>query len=335
VSDGVKRTAPWTTASYSNAKPPHYTELIFNVTNSQPVMGNMTLMPEGLVTYNDPIEYKASIEDADKDMMNVTLHILDEQQNELNPPRNKTLQVKSGGEVSFKANEYGFFSEADAGKNFSYIYRFDDGIDSSKTDVQNGPYIRKGPKLYIENLDFTPQSESNYWWQWYTFNVRAKNLNPEEYDVTFTLWTKTGDNDWITVGDSQNKRIGPNPQVIWFNWTEPFKVTDANETFSYKITFNEYDQNGNKFIEASGTKLNAKIVRFSMSDRIMWANLLPMLFIIIIGSLLIERNKKRGIESQERSVVKSDSRKNQKGNKPGNGSSNSIANKISAIRRRK
>ena len=331
ISDGVKRTAPWTTASYSNVKPPYYTELIFNITNSLPVMSNMTLTPEGLVTYNDPIEYKASIEDADKDMLNVTLHILDEQQSELNPPRNKTLQVKSGDQVSFRANEYGFFSEADAGKNFTYFYSFDDGINSSKTEIQNGPYIRKGPKLYIENLDFAPQSESNYWWQWYTFNVRAKNLNPEEYDVTFTLWTKTGENDWITVGDSQNKKIGPNPKVIWFNRTEPFKVTDANETFSYKVTFNEYDQSGKKFIEAAGTRLNAKIMPYSMSDRIILLNLFPMLLLIVIGSLLIERNKKRGIESQERSLTKSDSKNNQKGYRQGNGANTDIANKISGL----
>ena len=82
--------------------------------------------------YNDPIEYKANIADADGDLLNVTLHILDENGVEL---KNETLNMKPGP-VSFKANEYGFFKEADAGKNFTYYYSYDDGIDFISKDLQ-------------------------------------------------------------------------------------------------------------------------------------------------------------------------------------------------------
>ncbi|MDD1738699.1 MAG: hypothetical protein LUQ02_03920, partial [Methanothrix sp.] len=73
ASDGVNK---WSTSSYKDLKPPFYGELVFNVTNSQPMMSEFNIMPAGLVRYNDPIEYKANIEDEDGDMLNVTLHIL-------------------------------------------------------------------------------------------------------------------------------------------------------------------------------------------------------------------------------------------------------------------
>ncbi|HNU39510.1 MAG TPA: hypothetical protein PKI26_04355, partial [Methanothrix sp.] len=104
ASDGVNK---WSTASYKDLEPPFYSELVFNVTNSLPRMSQFNVTPGGLVRYNDPIEYKANIEDEDGDMLNVTLHILDENGNEI---RNETLNTKPGP-VSFKANEYGFFTE--------------------------------------------------------------------------------------------------------------------------------------------------------------------------------------------------------------------------------
>lgn len=190
VSDGVNK---WSTASYSTKfKPPYYCELVFNVTNSLPRMSDFELSPSGIVRYNDPIEYRADIADDDGDLLNVTLHILDEDGKE-EVKENKTLQIKPGA-VSFKANEYGFFKEDDAGKNFSYYYSFDDGINSNVTEIMKGPTIRKGPKLSVDKLGFSSTSENYYWWEKYGFNLRAKNLNPEEYEVSFTLSARAGNN---------------------------------------------------------------------------------------------------------------------------------------------
>ena len=294
VSDGVNK---WSTASYSALLPPYYSELVFNVTNSLPVMSDFDVIPGGLVRYNDPIEYKANIADADGDLLNVTLHILDESGVEL---KNETLNMKPGP-VSFKANEYGFFNEADAGKNFTYYYSYDDGIDFISKDPKDplkGPNIRKGPKLSVDKLSFSSTSENYYWWEKYGFNLRAKNLNPEEYEVSFTLSTRTGNNEWTSV-DTKTVRIGPDPVEVHFNDTKPFQVTDAGQILYYKVKYSEYDQNGKDTIEQTGTRINAKIVPYSIYNPVMVLNLMSMLFLIILGGFLIERHLKKGIEAHE------------------------------------
>lgn len=104
VSDGVNK---WSTAGYKEIKPPFYSELVFNVTNSLPKMTDFNVTPVGLVRYNDPIVYSANAADSDGDLLNVTLHILDGSGNEI---ENETVNTKPGP-LTFKANEYGFFTE--------------------------------------------------------------------------------------------------------------------------------------------------------------------------------------------------------------------------------
>jgi hypothetical protein len=331
VSDGVNK---WSTitSGYSGFESPYYSELVFNVTNSLPKMSNFNVTPSGLVRYNDPIEYKADIADADGDMLNVTLHILDKDGKE-EVTDNKTLEMKPGT-VSFKANEYGFFKEADAGKNFTYYYSFDDGINSAKTEIMNGPYIRKGPKLSVDKLDFSSSSTNYYWWEKYGFNVRAKNLNPEVYNVTFTLSTRSGNNEWTTV-ETKTVKIGPDPVELHFNDTRPFQVTDAGQTFYYKVKYSEYDQSGKDAMEQTGVQINGKIMPYKMRDPVMLANLLPMLLFIVVLGLLMERKLKRGIEAQESSSGNNGKKKRLGSGKSSQGALSGIINKISAIFRRK
>ena len=293
ASDGVNK---WSSATYKDVvKPPRYRELVFNLTNSLPIMSDFNITPVGLVRYNDPIEYKAIIEYEDGDMLNVTLHILDENDNEI---RNETINTRPGP-VSFKANEYGFFTEDDAGKNFTYYYSYDDGIDFiNKTPEESGPNIKRGAKLFVDRLDFSCTSENYYWWEKYGFSIRAKNLNPEEYDITFALSTKTDKTEWKDV-ETKTEKIGPNPVVLYFNQTKPFLVTDANHTFSYRIRYSEYDQNRNMFTERIGAQINAKMLPYKIRDPIVLANLFPMMVFAIIMGLLLERILKRGIEAQE------------------------------------
>ncbi|NLH21663.1 MAG: hypothetical protein GX463_05775 [Methanothrix sp.] len=304
ASDGVNK---WSTASYKDLEPPFYSELVFNVTNSLPRMSQFNVTPGGSVRYNDPIEYKADIDDEDGDMLNVTLHILDENGNEI---RNETLNTKPGP-VSFKANEYGFFKEDDAGKNFTYYYSYDDGINSTARDPEEpltGPSLRKGAKLAVDRLGFVSASENYYWWDRYGFSVRAKNLNPEEYDVSFTLSTRTEDGKWTTV-ESKTEKIGPNPVTVYFNQTKPFQVTDAGKTFSYRIKYSEYDQSGRDNMEQPGAKIDAKIVPYKIYNWIMILNMIPMLALIMLGSFYIERKLKKGIEAHEKSGGGSEERK--------------------------
>ena len=309
ASDGVNK---WSTSSYKDLKPPFYGELIFNVTNSLPTMSDFNVTPGGLVRYNDPIEYKANIEDEDGDMLNVTLHILDENGNEI---KNETISTMPGP-VIFKANEYGFFKEVDAGKNFTYYYSFDDGINSTARDPEeplSGPNLRKGAKLAVDRLGFSSASENYYWWERYGFSVRAKNLNPEEYDVTFTLFAKTEGGEWTTV-ESKTEKVGPNPVTVYFNQTKPFQVTDANKTFSYRIKYSEYDQSGRDSIERQGELINSKIVPYRIYDGIMVLNLILMLAFIAMLGFFIERNLQKGVEAHESAS----------GRKGGNGRSGSV-----------
>ncbi|MDD1748949.1 MAG: hypothetical protein LUO89_03640, partial [Methanothrix sp.] len=295
VSDGVNK---WSTSGYSKPKPPYYSELVFNVTNSLPTMNGFDVIPSGLVRYNDPIEYKADIADSDGDLLNVTLHIMDDKGIEI---KNETINIKPGP-VSFKANEYGFFTDADAGKNFTYYYSYDDGINFVSKDPEDplkGPNIRKGAKLYVDRLDSSGSSENYYWWDKYGFSVRAKNMNPEEYDVAFTLSTRTGNGEWNMV-ETKTEKIGPNPVVVHFNKTQPFQVTDADKTFYYRVKYSEYDQTGKDFIEKAGSKINTKIVPYKIYDGVMILNLLPMLFLITMIGFSIERVLKKGIEVHEK-----------------------------------
>jgi hypothetical protein len=303
VSDGVSQ---WSTAGYKDIEPPYYSELVFNVTNSLPKMSDFNVTPSGpsgLVRYNDPIEYKANIEDKDGDLLNVTLHIQDDKGVEI---KNETVTMKPGP-VSFKANEYGFFNENDAGRNFSYYYSYDDGINNvSKAPNESiaWPNIKKGAKLYVDKLDSSASSENYYWWDNYGFSVRAKNLNPEEYEVSFTLSTKTGNNEWNTV-ETKTEKIGSEPTVVRFNKTQPFQVTDANQTFYYKVRYSEYDQRGKDFSEKTGSRINAKIVPYKIYDLVMFLNLIPMLILITLMGFYMERTLKKGVEAHERSSSKS------------------------------
>ena len=320
VSDGVNK---WSTASYSKMKPPFYGELIFNVTNSLPKMSSFEVTPSGLVRYNDPIEYRSIIEDADGDMLNVTLHILDENGNEF---KNETMNTKPGP-VSFKANEYGFFAESDSGKNFTYYYSYDDGIGNVSRDPEvplAGPNIKKGAKLSVDRLDFTGSSENYYWWDKYGFSIRAKNLNPEEYDVTFTLSTKTGNREWTTI-ETKAERIGQELVVVHFNETEPFRVTDAGQTFYYRVKYSEYDQGGKDSMETKGARINRKIVPYSIYNGVMVLNIFSVLFIITMIGLFMERSLKKGVEAHERSSGGAGSAKKENPAKSGRSFVDSIA----------
>jgi hypothetical protein len=327
VSDGVNK---WSTSDYSGLKPPYYSELVFNVTNSLSAMSGFDMIPTGLVRYNDPIEYKANIADADGDLLNVTLHILDENGKE-EVKENKTLEMKPGV-VSFRANEYGFFKEDDAGKNFTYYYSFDDGINSAVTEIMKGPNIRKGPKLSVDKLGFSSTSENYYWWEKYGFNLRAKNLNPEEYEVSFTLSTRTGNNEWTTV-DSKTVRVGPDPVEVHFNNTKPFQVTDAGQIFYYKVKYSEYDQSGKNEMEQTGVRINGKIVPYNIYNPVMVLNLVPMLFLILLGSFFIERKLKKGIEAHENASGNGGGRKGKSQESRG-ASGGSFAGKVLKMLRR-
>ena len=273
-------------------------ELDLMLVNNLPMLTNMTVAPEP-AKWHENVKYIASVADQDRDTLSVTLHIRDEMEVER---RNVTKEVIPPSDLTFNSIDYGIFTEEDAGKNFTYYYSFDDGINSSSTMVQTGPKFQRPPKLNVDRLEFYAD-ESYYWWQPYTFEVRANNLNPGEIDVTFTLSVKTGNNDWKFV-ESKTEKIGPEPKMIFFNNTRPFIVKDADDPFYYRIKLNEITQLETDTIEARGETINSKIYPYTIYDPIMLSNLgLIYIFILALG-LVMERTLKRGTESQESSAMR-------------------------------
>ena len=94
-----------------------------------------------------------------------------------------------------------------------------------------------------------------------------------------------------------------------FNDTNPFQVTDAGQTFYYRVKYSEYDQSGKDTMEQTGVRINDKIVPYKIYDGIMILNLVPMLMLIMLGSFFIERKLKKGIEAHESASGKSGSKK--------------------------
>jgi len=161
-----------------------------------------------------------------------------------------------------------------------------------------GPNLRKGAKLAVDRLGFVSASENYYWWDRYGFSVRAKNLNPEEYDVSFTPYSRTEDGEWTTV-ESKTEKIGINPVVVYFNQTTPFLVNDAGKTFYYRIRYSENDQSGRDSLERQGEVLNSKIVPYRIYDGIMVFNLFLMLAVLALLGFFMERNLQKGVEAHE------------------------------------
>ena len=315
----------WYSSNTTTSVPHFYGDLVLNVKNNPPTLKNISLTGPNPARYNDPLEYVARANGTKGDIVNVTLHVLDEKGNERT---NVSQEVKVGDQVNFKASQYGFFGESDAGKNFTYYYTYGDGINITNTSIFDGPHLRTSPKLWVENPKMVPEDENYYWWQKYNFGVDIANQDPGEYNVTVTLYVDTASHPWLEE-ETKTVKISKTPQTVFFD-AHPFDVTDTNQSFTYKYKFSEIDQHGNDFIEASGAKINSKVVPYAIYNPIMVFNLAMMLILIVSGSLLIERKLKRGIEAQENASGKSKNKKVQIAGRSGNG----IASKISSWFRR-
>jgi hypothetical protein len=315
----------WYSSNTTTSVPHFYGDLVLNVKNNPPTLKNISLIGPNPARYNDPLEYVSRADDPNGDIVNVTLHILDGKGDER---RNVSQEVKAGDQVSFKASQYGFFGDGDAGKNFTYYYTYGDGINTTNTSIFDGPHLKTSPKLWVDNPKMVPEDENYYWWQKYNFGVDIANQDPGEYNVTVTLYVDTPSHPWSKV-ETKAVKVSKTPQTVLFD-AHPFDVSDTNQSFNYMFKFSEFEQHGNDFIEASGAKINPKVVPYAMYNPLMIFNLATMLILIVGGSLLIERKLKRGIEAQENASHRSNGKKAQNMGIPGD----SIASKISNLFRR-
>ena len=258
--------------------------LELSLVNSPPlVVGESIKVEPARARYNDPIRYSAGFVDTDGDMVNVTLHVLDDQGGIL---RNLTQEVKSGTNVTFSATEYGLFGEADAGRNFSYRFSYDDGLDGNATAVYPGPSLLPSPKIFVSDPHVEAADENRYWWQNYRFSLRVKN--PEVDNLRIDLYTSTPSHP-NRYQATREINASEEAQVVIFD-LQPFDVSDADESFSYYFKYSATDQNSKE--EMGGTsdgKINPKIVRYPIYSMVTIANLLVVLLAALAGGIVIER----------------------------------------------
>jgi len=288
VSDGSNK---WYSSASGNSHP-YYGELLLNVTNSPPEMVNASLICSESPRYNDPIEYVATVWDPDGDLMNVTLHILDDKGWEM---RNETQDVKSG-QVRFKAAQYGFFGEPDAGKNYSYYYTIGDGIDTvcyppseDGNATLEGPRIRSTPKLWVETPHVEPEDDNYYYWGEYNFSLEMRNQEPYNMEIPVTLKIRTEDKNWKPVA-KRTVLVTPDSKREYFPTSDAFDVLDRGSPFSFRFEYPEYDQNNSMSIDMQWeTPLNQRLMKNGLASVPIVINLLLLMVLPLLGGIFIER----------------------------------------------
>lgn len=257
-------------------------ELNLTLINNLPILTNMTVAPEP-ARWHDNIKYMTTVADEDGDTLKVTLHVLDE----LDAERcNITKEVIPPSDLAFSSFEYSIFNEADAGKNFSYYYLFSDGIENITTDVMKGPHLLPTPKIWVEDPKVEASDANYYWWQEYSFSLKVKN--PMVEDLKITLYTITPKHPLKMI---ESKTLGKSEEYVTVNFTglRPFDVADADQIFSYRYVYTAPDQNSKDFIEATGERINSKIMRYSMYSPVTLANILLIILLTIFGGAMMER----------------------------------------------
>jgi hypothetical protein len=262
----------------------YYSVLELELVNSPPEAdeGSIRVDPPR-ARYNDPIRYEARFVDSDGDLINVTLHLLDDRGMEI---RNETQDVKSGTNATFVASQYGFFGEGDAGKNFSYRYTYGDGLDVHGTDAFSGPSLLPTPKIFISDAAVDPEDENRYWWQKYRFSLKVKN--PEINNLRVDLYTSTPSHPNLYQETAVINATEEAQNVIFD--LRPFDVSDADQDVSYYFKYSATDQNSREETgDLSGGSINPKIVRYPIYSMVTIGNILAVLLAALIGGIVIER----------------------------------------------
>jgi len=262
----------------------YYSALELDLVNSPPEVDESSIRVDPpRARYNDPIRYEARFVDTDGDMINVTLHVLDDQKREL---RNETQDAKSGTNATFVASQYGFFGEGDAGKNFSYFYTYGDGLNGNSTEIFSGPYLFPSPKIFVSDPDVEPADENRYWWQDYRFSLKVKN--PEISNLRIDLYTSTPSHP-NRYQETKTINTSEDAQDVLFD-LRPFDVSDANQSFTYYFKYSATDQNSRESTGGiSGDGINRKIVKYPIYSKVTVANILAVLLAALAVGIVIER----------------------------------------------
>ena len=277
-------------------------ELVFNVNNVPPQINNSSMIVSpNPSAFDSLIEFKGSFNDSqnysslgsDLGSVEVTLHLLQGDQ-EVN---NITKKVLPSDGFLFNTKDKNLFNKTDSGKNFSYYYTLNDGIlggkNTTATEVKNdGVGIKPNPEITVEEffsrLEGTNES---YWWQGYSFGLKAKSQNPGGSKVKVDLYAGTSIEDMHHISDKEVELSSTNYTDISFEEVHPFDVDDRDKVYQYYFTYDQPDENGDKRSPLMyGVRIDNKLLQYRIySWEMLLGNIFPILLLTLLGGFIVER----------------------------------------------
>jgi len=279
----------------SNPSKGYFSLLSLNVTNIPPQINNSTMRVTANSTWDGFVEYRAALNDtgwqvaaSDKDRgtINATLHIYDE--NGSVEKLNISKVFPEGDDIVFSTKDAPFFTEEDAGKNFTYRISVSDGIlggaNTSWSSLGTGPRLKRTAKIVvIDPRGGDAEDASNSWWHRYSFSIKVKSRDPDVKYAEVSLFTNTPDHPGKASGGPLRLAINTeNFTAFEFNDVLPFDVTDCGKNFSYYFTYDTEDMNGNRQSEIiDGGRISPKAIFYPLESFQGLGNL----FLLVLGSL--------------------------------------------------
>ena len=282
-------------------------ELVFNVHNVPPQINNSTMSVTPSATWDGFIEYRASLNRTERNLVssgkeqntiNATLYIYNDSNG-----REKfhiSKDFPEGDDIYFSTKDASFFTDKDAGKNFTYRFSVCDGIlsgtNTTWSENGTGPCLKKSAKIIVmvpQPNGKDAEDTSNDWWHKYKFTVMVKSKDPEVKNVQMTLRTDTPSHPGHVVdspNNPQTRSVTTNNYTIFeFTDMKPFDVRDCNQTYKYYFEYDTEDEKSNRQTDPEvGGTINARVLYYSFDSFEGIGNLLLLLLVSLAIGILIE-----------------------------------------------
>jgi len=306
VSDGTREGRRTSENSGSSPSKGYFGLLTLDVTNIPPQINNSTLSVTANSTWDGFIQYSASLNStgwqsvdssAKSSTINATLYIYDENGSIEKFRLSKTFPEED--EIIFNTKDAQFFTEEDAGKNFTYNISVCDGIlggpNTTVSALEKGPRLKRTAKIIVSGPTGNDAEDwTNSWWHKYSFSVNVKARDPDTKYVSVTLLTSTPDHPGQTVNSPGNPlKLAVNTEndtTFKFKDVRPFDVSDCGKNYSYSFAYDVEDTNGNRQSELiEGGQISAKAIAYTFISPPGAGNLLLLLLASLVFGVLIER----------------------------------------------
>ncbi len=292
--------------SGSNPGKGYFGLLTLNINNIPPQINNSTMSVTANSTWDGFIQYSTSLNatgwqsmasDTKSSTINATLHIYDE--NGTVEKLNMSKIFPEGDEIIFNTKDAQFFTEEDAGKNFTYRISVNDGVlggpNTTISALENGPRLKRTAKIIVSGPTGNDAEDStNSWWHKYSFSINVKAKDPDIKYVAVTLLTSTPNHPGQTVNSPGNPlKLAVNTEnetTFKFNDIKPFDASDCGMNYSYCFAYDVEDTNGNRQSEMfDGGRISAKAIAYQFASLPGVGNLLLLLLASLGIGVLIER----------------------------------------------